>query len=250
MCRAGGTPAGGEPQARPRPPLALGDPHRRPTAASTTSATPATPEFLPQHYRFPLGLPAATVRRLNQHARRLLDTHGCRHEPLTWSPATDSIPLDHLPGPDPDAIDPDRVQTPRPPRTASTPPAKLGITVEHLRYIARKHPSEIHDPAAATAPHRVRFAAVLGAAQLRELIDQGNSLRQIEASHGICRTHAPRRTHRPRHPRPAKNRHRSSQPGDSRRIVHLSPTTAARRDRRMSIYDQPHCPSSFDPFMG
>jgi len=33
----------------------------------------------------------------------------------------------------------------------------------------------------------VRFAALLGTAQLRELIDQGNSLRQIEARYGISR---------------------------------------------------------------
>lgn len=188
MCRAGGTPAGGERKlAHARlwlwETLTGGLPRQAPPALR-----PNGPEFLPNHSRFALGLPAPTARRLGEHARRLLDAHDCQHEPLSWSPAADGIELGQLPGPDPDAIDPRNVHAaisrqPTPRRAA----AKLGITFEHLRYIARKHPSEMHDPSAPTAPPRVRFAALLGADQLRELIDQGNSLRQIEVSHGINR---------------------------------------------------------------
>lgn len=212
MCRAGGTPAGSQPKlAHARvwlwETLTGGLPRQAPSQLSE-----GCPEFLSRHSRCTLDLPATTVRQLNEHARRLLDTHGCHHEPITWSPATNGIPVDRLPGPDPDALDPDRVHaaiSAHPARQHAA--AQLGITVEHLHYIARKHPSEIYDPAAATAPHRVRFAAVLGATQLRELIDQGHSLRHIEASTGINRrtlrdeliAHGipiPPRNHASRHP--------------------------------------------------
>ncbi|MGH2856933.1 MAG: TniQ family protein [Solirubrobacteraceae bacterium] len=247
MCRAGGTPAGGEPRLTHArlwlwETLTGGLPRQAPAALRRPR-----PEFLPQHYRFPLSLPAATVRQLNQHARRLLDTHGCQHEPLTWSPASASIQLDRLPGPDPDAIDPDRVHAAisAHPTRQHAAAAKLGITVEHLHYIARKHPSEIHDPAAPTAPHRVRFAALLGAARLRELIDQGNSLRQIEARTGIYRrtlrdeliAHGipvpPRsRCHPPAATAASHDAAQKHQTADTAPVIgHLSPTTAAARGR-------------------
>ena len=187
MCRAGGTPAGGSwklTHAR----LWLWEtltgslPRQAPRLLRLDS-----PEFLARHTRFALRLPAPTVRRLNEHARRLLDAHGCRHEPFTWSPSADDISLGRLLGPDPDAIDPisvhaalARQQTPR--QTA----AELGITLEHLRYLARKPPPETEDPLARTAP-RVRLATLLGPEQLRELINQGNSMRELEARYGISR---------------------------------------------------------------
>ena len=203
------------------------------------------PEFLSRHSRFALDLPATTVRHLNEHARRLLDTHGCHHEPLTWSPATNGIPLDHLPGPDPDAIDPDRVHAANSAQPARQQAAsQLGITVEHLHYIVRKHPSETYDPVTGTAPHRVRFAALVGTARLRQLIDQGNSLRQIEAISGINRRtlHDELKAHgipapprnRPQTPHPAATRHNAATkqpPGrGARRSGQLSPTAAAPRD--------------------
>ena len=242
MCRAGGTPAGSHPKlAHARmwlwETLTGGLPRQAPAQLSE-----GCPEFLSRHSGFALGLPATTVRQLNEHARRLLDTHGCHHEPLTWSPATDSIPVDCLPGRDPDEIDPDRVHA-----AISAWPAQhviavqLGITVEHLHYVARKHPSELYDPAAPTAPHRVRFAAVLGAAQLRQLIDQGYSLRQIEACTGIYRrtlrdeliAHGipipPRNRPHPSPSAPASHAATAKrQTADAlAAIVHLSPTTAA-----------------------
>ena len=244
MCRAGGTPAGSQPKlAHARvwlwETLTGGLPRQAPSQLSR-----GCPEFLSRHSRFTLGLPATTMRQLNEHARRLLDTHGCHHEPLTWSPATDGIPVDQLPGPDPDVIDPHRVHaaiSAQPTQHAAA--AQLGITVEHLRYIARKHPSEIHDPAAPTAPHRVRFAALLGAARLRELIDQGNSLRQIEARTGIYRrtlrdeliAHGipipPRnRRHPPASTAASHDAARKHQTADTAAAIgHLSPTTAAAR---------------------
>ncbi len=132
--------------------------------------------------------PAPTVRRLLEHARGLLDAHGCRHEPLAWSPRGDAISLDQLPGPDPDAIDPDRVHAAIAGQRAASQAAKeLGVTLEHLRYIARKHPPETQGRSASTAPPRVRLAALLTAEELRQLVNQGNSLRQIAARYEISR---------------------------------------------------------------
>jgi hypothetical protein len=238
MCRAGGAPAGGQPKlAHARvwlwETLTGGLPRQAPSQLSE-----GYPEFLSRHSRFALALPAATVRQLNDHARRLLNTHGCHHEPLTWSPGTGGITVDRLPGPDPDAIDPDQVRaaiSAHPARQNAA--AQLGITIEHLDYLARQHPSEFYDPAAPTAPHRVRFATLLGATQLHQLIDQGYSLRQIETHTGINRrtlrdelmAHGiPIPPKSRRHPPTSHDVTAKRKPGNtSRSIVHLSPTTPA-----------------------
>jgi hypothetical protein len=188
MCRAGGIPAGGDRKlthARLRlwETLTGGLPRQAPTALRLDYR-----EFLAHHSTFALHLPTPTARRLNEHARRLLNTHGCQNEPLTWSPPTDGIALDQLPGPDPDTIDPMRVHAAiARQQTATQAAAELGITLEHLRYLARKHPADTQNPSVPITSPRVRFAALLGAEQLRELIGRGNSLRQIEARYGISR---------------------------------------------------------------
>jgi len=79
-------PHRGGSEARPRAPVALGDPHRRPTQQAPPQLRPDYPEFLTRHSRFARRLPTPTARRLKEHARRLLDAHGCCDEPLTWSP--------------------------------------------------------------------------------------------------------------------------------------------------------------------
>jgi hypothetical protein len=231
MCRAGGTPAGSDPKvAHARlwlwETLTGGLPRQAPPTLH-----PDQPEFLPAHSRFALRLPAPTVQRLHEHARHLLDTHGCGHEPLTWSPSIDGIALDGLPGPDPDAIDPRAVHTAianQP--TLARAAGELGITPEHLQYIARRQPPEINDPTAADAPPRVRFAARLGADQLRELINHGNSLRQIEAFTGINRRTLRDELIAHDIPVPPKNRHQSANTAP-RPSVHLSPTEAPRQGR-------------------
>ena len=210
MCRAGATPAGSDTKlAHARlclwETLTGGLPRQAPPALLRDQ-----PEFLPAHSRFAPSLPAPTVQRLHERARRLLDTHGCGHEPLTWSPSIDGIQLDGLPGPDPDAIDLSAAhiaiaKQPTLPHAAS----ELGITLEHLHYIARKHLAEVHDPATATAPPRVRFAVLLGAEQLRDLIDNGHSLRHIEACHGINRRTLRDELITHGIPIPPKNRHQS-----------------------------------------
>jgi hypothetical protein len=192
MCRAGGTPAGGRRKlahARLRlwETLTAGLPQQAPHSLRLDS-----PEFLARHSGFALHLPAPTVHRLNEHARRLLDAHGCRHEPLTWSPNADVISLGQLPGPDPEAVDPISVHaTFARQRTPKQTAVDLGITLEHLRYLARKPPPETEDLSAPTAPPRVRLATLLGPEQLRELITRGDSLRQIETRYGISRKTIP-----------------------------------------------------------
>jgi len=147
-----------------------------------------TPEFLRDHARFALALPATTARRLNEHARQLLDAHGCQREPIAWSPRFTDIDPDQLPGPDPDAIAPRAVHLAiAESRTARHAADKLGITIAHLHYIIRVHPSEIDALTLSTAAPRVRFAALLGADKLTQLIDHGTSLRQIEATYNINR---------------------------------------------------------------
>ena len=189
MCRAGGTPAGGKTKLAHAwlwlwETLTGGLPKQAPSALRP----PGYREFIDRHPSFALCLPAPTVRRLTEHARQLLDTHGCSHEPLAWSPGVEGIALDQLPGPNPDTIDPNLVQAElAKPQTPSQAAEQLGITLEHLRYLARKDPPDAQDPSASTAPPRVRLAAALSPEQLRRLISQGNSLRQIEASYGISR---------------------------------------------------------------
>ncbi|MGO9903526.1 MAG: hypothetical protein ACLP0J_28540 [Solirubrobacteraceae bacterium] len=104
-----------------------------------------------------------------------------------WSPASEGTHLDQLPGPDPDALDPQLIHAAlalgQPPRKAAE---ALGITLEHLYYAARTNPPE---PAEHSAPPRARLAALLTKEQLRELVAQGNSLRALEKRYDIdCRT--------------------------------------------------------------
>jgi hypothetical protein len=146
-------------------------------------------EFLSEHAQFAFDLPACTTQRLSQHLRVLLDAHGHQQEPITWSPAVDRIPISGLPGPDPDAIDPAAIhEALGSARTPALAAAILGITLEYLHYIARRHPAETQQPTLDVAPPRVKFAATLGIDKLRELTDRGFSLRQIEATYGISRT--------------------------------------------------------------
>ena len=187
ICRAGGTPSGhGRKLAHARlwlwETLTGGLPQQAPPALR-----PKHPEFLISHTRFALRLEGPTARRLTEHARRLLNAHGCHDEPLTWSPARDAVALDQLPGPDPDTLDPNlvhavlaRVHAP------SQAAEELAITLEHLRYLVRQHPpaSGLPDP---NAPPRARLAALLTPEELRELVDHGSSLRAIAARYDINR---------------------------------------------------------------
>ena len=207
MCRAGGTPAGRQPKlAHARlwlwETLTGGLPRQAPPALRLDH-----PEFLPDHYRFPLGLPATTVRPLNQHARRLLDTHGCRARAahLVTPPPTASRSI-NCPAPDPDAIDPH--SRPRRHRqtahTATRRRSQLGITARAPALHRPQAPPELHDPTARPHPHASDSPPCSDADQLQP----APRARQIAATdRGLHRnrpTDAARRTHRPQHPRPTE----------------------------------------------
>lgn len=210
-----------------------------------------TPEFLRDHTRFALGLKASTARRLNEHARRLLDAHGRRHEPLTWSPRVNNTALDQLPGPDPDAIDPHAVQT----AIANQPTARHAANElrDHGRAPAVHRP---HTPASSTTRRsRPRFP-VSGSrpcsaptASASSSITAPRHARSKPPTRSDERRSATNssRTAYPSHPRTVRH---GSHHRPARRTVHLSPTTAPTQGTRVSTYHPPQCPPSFDPFSG
>ncbi|MGH2917658.1 MAG: LysR family transcriptional regulator [Solirubrobacteraceae bacterium] len=127
--------------------------------------------------QFILGLSRNTAQLLTQHARSLLDAHGCEDEPLTWSPPCTAISTHDLPGPDPDALDPQRAHALL--ASGMTPgdaAEQLGITLPHLRYVVRTHP--IDEPSAPRSGKRARtrLAARATPEELRQLIDSGSTL--------------------------------------------------------------------------
>ncbi|MEJ7783942.1 MAG: TniQ family protein [Solirubrobacteraceae bacterium] len=186
MCRAAGTQTGFEPMLR-RARLWLwetltGDlPEQAPPWLSATS-----PDDLAAYLRFALRLPGDTNRRLLEHARGLLDVHGFNDEPVTWSPPVGDVAVNALPGPDPDRIDVRYLhhvlgQQLSPTQTAE----RLGITLEHLRYLARTKPPTMSPRAARTAPPTARLASRVTPDELRALIQTGHSLRRIGARFGV-----------------------------------------------------------------
>lgn len=148
---------------------------------------PRTPSEFQRYPRIAVRLPGATIRRLLAHARDLLDEHGCRDEPVTWSPAGDTIARDTLPGPDPDAL---RATDARALLAQDITPAdvaaQLGVTLDHLRYTIRTHATEA-DVVAVDLPPRARLAAMLTPDQLRQQIADGATLRALAARYGVDR---------------------------------------------------------------
>lgn len=154
------------------------------------SLRPMMPTELPRYQRFALELPAPTVKRLLDHARDLLDTHGCRDEPVTWSPRGAGIATETLPGPDPDTVDPRDARALLAKRIAPGDAAtQLGITLDNLRYLTRKHPSE-NPPGREDShvPARARLAAVVTPTQLRQQIQDGATLTGLAERYGVQRS--------------------------------------------------------------
>ena len=249
MCRAGGTPAGGSWKlAHARlwlwETLTGSLPRQAPRTLRLDS-----PEFLGRHSRFALRLPAPTVRRLNEHARHLLDAHGCRHEPLTWSPSADAISLGQLPGPDPDAINPIRVhaalarqQTPR--QTA----ADLGITPRApalpRTQASPRNRRPLGTDRAAASPAR-HFALPRTATQTHRpgqlAAPDRDPLRHQPQDH-------PRRARRTRHPDPGRPTTPPREPASNLAVASIpkAPAGNTGSPRCPSIQDQ--CPSSIDSY--
>ena len=112
--------------------------------------------------------------------------NGCQDEPVTWSPAGAGIALDALPGPDPDALDPQRVhallaQGMGLGRVAE----RLGTTLEHARYVIREFPPDEPYAPGSTRPAKSRLAARVTPDELSELIDTGHTIAAIGRRYGV-----------------------------------------------------------------
>jgi len=139
-----------------------------------------------RYHQFALRLPRQTAQALLGHARELLDAHGCRDEPLTWSPPAAGIALDELPGPDPDGLDPQAAHALLARQIAPEAVAEqLGLTLEHLRYVIRRHPRDSPYGAAGVIPSRLRLAASVTAHELQQLVDNGDTLTAIAARYNV-----------------------------------------------------------------
>jgi DNA-binding transcriptional LysR family regulator len=184
MCRAAGTPVGAARKLRWArlwlwETLTGGLPAQAPAGLQARSA-----DELADYSRFTIRLPGDTARRLCEHARDLLEAHGCHDEPVTWSPSAERVAIAALPGPDPDEQDARRVHAALDQQlTPSRAAASLGITVEHLRYLARTYPAP---GPAAMSPPMARLAAHVTPEQLRKLLKDGHSLRAVAARHGVA----------------------------------------------------------------
>ncbi len=187
MCRAGGTPPGGTPRLR-QARVYLWETLTGGIAEQAPQPLRIESRMGPARYQtFALRLPGRTARMLLEHARGLLDDHGCRDEPLTWSPPGAGIAVADLPGPNPDALDPRPAHALLARRMAPGDIAdELGITIEHLRYIVRANPSD-GEALAAGAPARVRLAASTTPDELRSLVGDGHRLRDIAQRHDVGR---------------------------------------------------------------
>ncbi len=142
-----------------------------------------------RYHQFALRLPRQTAQALLGHARELLDAHGCRDEPLTWSPPAAGIALDALPGPDPDTPRPQAAHALLARNIAPESVAEqLAITLEHLRYIIRQHPRDSPFGAAGVIPSRLRLAASVTADELQQLVDDGDTLTAIAARYNVQRS--------------------------------------------------------------
>lgn len=142
-----------------------------------------------RYHQFALRLPRQTTQALLGRARELLDAHGCRDEPLTWSPAAAGIALYELPGPDPDALDPQAAHTLLARHTAPAAVAEqLGITLEHLRHFIRTQPRDSPFGAAGVIPGRLRLGASVTADELRQHVQDGDTLTAIAARYNVQRS--------------------------------------------------------------
>ncbi len=143
------------------------------------------------YHAFALRLPAQAAELLDKRARFILARNGIK-EPLTWSPPRDWVPIEQLPGPEPEAIDVDHLtRLLRAGRSALAIARSLDISPEHLRLAVRLHPLR-KEPTPATASgrnwNRRPFPAELTPRRLRRLVvDEGRRVSWIAAEYGADR---------------------------------------------------------------
>jgi hypothetical protein len=189
ICQAAGTATGGTAKLRAArlwiwETITGGEPHQAPE-----HIRPLTNGQLNRYHRFALDLPATAATLLDQRARAVLDRYGCADEPLTWSPPPGVIDVAGLPGRDPHSVDAaDARRLLRQNLAEGTVAERLGITLGHLRYIVRRNPPEVRPRSAGKrAVMRHPKPTHLTAERLRDLIDNGGSVRGIATQNGVTR---------------------------------------------------------------
>jgi hypothetical protein len=114
------------------------------------------PEGMPRadYVEFTTTLPADLVAALTAHALDHLATAGITGEPLTWQPPTNWVTVTTWPGADPDRTDPAPIHQALRTRwhdaadhwaLTHADADALGIGIEHLRLVLRRHPID-HAP--------------------------------------------------------------------------------------------------------
>lgn len=207
------------------------------------------------YHRFALRLPPPAAELLDGHARRFLDAEGCGDEPLTWSPPSQWVDLDGLPGRDPASVTPEQVEVLLRQRLSPSAVARrLATTLDHVHLIVRQQPPHLRPRATGSRPTPVRcpFPAELTPQRLHQLvIVERRTLRSIARDYGLGRNalaHALRREGIPT-PNQGRAPRRSVEAGwlhreyvehlrpltDIAAELEMSPTNLARIARRLAI---------------
>lgn len=146
---------------------------------------------LASYHSFVLRIPARAAELLDAKARQILARSGI-DEPLRWSPPREWVHTRKLPGREPEDIDVDRVirllRARRGPRAVAD---ALGVTLEHVRYVAQHHRPETWAPQSAPKP-RTRylrpFPVELTTERLRRLVvDERRGVKSIARDYDVDR---------------------------------------------------------------
>jgi AraC-like DNA-binding protein len=143
---------------------------------------PIKPEELNSYHRFPIAMTPLVAELLDAHARHLLDAVGCHDEPTTWSPPAEWVDITALPGRDPAGINPEHVGALLRQRLAPSDVAqRLGVSLDHVRLLIRRHPPHLRLRSTGRQPARRNpFPAQLTRERLQELVvDERRTLRSI-----------------------------------------------------------------------
>ena len=189
--------------------LTAGLPHQAPAALR-----PEGTSGLSDYHSFALRLPAIAVNLLEEHARRVLDSHGCDNEPLVWSPPPDWVDLQGLPVPDLDIVDLARLKTLlRARRPAGDIADQLGTSLDHVRLLVRRNPDLFEligcrpQPPRPPGKPRTQPPADLTTERLRSFVlDQKRTLRALAVEFGVGRHYLSDRLRRDGIPVPPSRR--------------------------------------------
>ncbi|HEY5199060.1 MAG TPA: TniQ family protein [Solirubrobacteraceae bacterium] len=188
MCRVGGIPTGGPRKLRTAQLWLWETLTGGVLEQAPDRFRPRSPGDILRYYDFMLKLPVATHDLLTAHARRFLDEAGRENEPLEWSPAGRDVDVESLPGPGVYSVDySEAVQMLHARKAPRDVAERLGITLEHLRHLIRRHPFYVatHQNGEGVAP-RSRLLAETTPDALRLMIEtESQSVKAIAAKFGV-----------------------------------------------------------------